>query len=151
MSPTTEYSGGCLCGTVRFAFIPPTLFSAHCHCRYCRRAHGAAFVTWAGVPEDRFRITRGEDRVTWFASSRQGQRGFCSQCGTTLFYRSSVCPGEVHVALACMDGKIDREPELHVFYDEHVDWVSVRDDLPKLSGDSELLENFKQVEPTSSN
>jgi len=68
-----------------------------------------------------------------------------------MFYRSSVCPGEIHVALACMDGKIDREPELHVFFDDHVDWFSFPDDLAKLDGDSELLANFKPVEPYPSN
>ena len=44
-----EFEGRCLCGEVRFAIGAPTLFFAHCHCRWCREAHGAAFVSWVGA------------------------------------------------------------------------------------------------------
>lgn len=45
---TTEARGRCACGRVRFVARFPSRFNAHCHCESCRRAHGAAFVTWAG-------------------------------------------------------------------------------------------------------
>jgi len=35
-----------------------------------------------------------------------------------------------------MDGSIDREPAVHVFYDTHVNWVELGDDLKKLGGAS---------------
>lgn len=146
MSDKNEFIGECQCGDVRFAAVPPTLFCAHCHCDFCRCAHGAAFVTWFGVPEDRFRFLAGEEKVKWFASSKQGRRGFCPRCGSTLFYKASLCPGEVHIALAHMRGPIDRRPELHVFFDARVDWFHYGDELPRLDRDSELLANFRQVE-----
>jgi hypothetical protein len=104
-------------------------------------------VTWVGVPENQFRILEGEDRLRWYTSSKQGRRGFCTHCGSTLFFQSSVCPGEVHIALPYVEGRIDREPELHVFFDSHVDWFAFPDDLPKLGSDSELLANYRDVEP----
>ena len=55
----SDFEGRCLCGGVRFAVAPPTLFFAHCHCRWCREAHGAAFVSWVGVAEERFRFLSG--------------------------------------------------------------------------------------------
>ena len=58
---TTRYEGACLCGQVRFAIVPPTKWCAHCHCTMCRRAHGAAFVTWIGVPEAQFDFLHGRD------------------------------------------------------------------------------------------
>lgn len=146
MSEGDDFKGECLCGAVRFAAAPPTLFCAHCHCRFCRRAHGAAFVTWFGVPEARFRFLEGEAQVKWYASSKQGRRGFCAKCGSTLFYTSSLSPGEVHIALANMTDNIDRKPELHVFFDAHVDWFAFSDDLPRLDTDHELLEKYKKVE-----
>ena len=146
MSDKAEFIGECQCGEVRFTANPPTLFCAHCHCDFCRRAHGAAFVTWFGVPEAQFRFLRGEDRVTWYASSKQGRRGFCARCGSTLFFTSSLAPGEIHIALANMNGEIDRRPELHVFFDARVDWFECSDGLPRIDSDSELLAPFKQVE-----
>ena len=41
-----------------------------------------------------------------------------------------------HIALAHLDGPIDRDPRVHVFYDTHVEWVTVGDDLKKLGGPS---------------
>jgi len=52
----------------------------------------------------------------------------------------------VHIALANIQGSIDRPPEAHVFFDAHVDWCSFTDDLPRLDKDNELLENYKKVE-----
>ena len=31
-------------------------------------------------------------------SSQQSRRGFCPTCGTTLFFASTLCPGEMHIA-----------------------------------------------------
>lgn len=146
MSKSAEFTGECLCRKVRFAANPPTLFCAHCHCDFCRRAHGAAFVTWFGVSDNQFRFLDGEGLVTWYPSSKQGRRGFCARCGSTLFYRSSLCPGEVHIALANMKGSIDRPPEMHVFFDKHVGWFEFSDDLPRLDTDNELLKSFQKVE-----
>ena len=147
MSDPETYTGSCLCGAVRFRLTPPTLFCAHCHCRYCRQAHGAAFVTWTGVPESRLDLEQGEELLTWFASSRQSRRCFCSRCGTTLFFTSTLAPGEVHIARACIEGEIDRVPQAHVFCDHQVDWISITDQLPRLDSSSEALVKYQQVEP----
>src|SRR3954469_13247309 len=96
-------TGSCLCGAVRLSAEPPVLFSAHCHCEWCRRAHGAAYVTWLGVEDAKLRIASGEDVLRWYRSSEKSERGFCSTCGTTLFFRSTLAPGEMHIALACID------------------------------------------------
>jgi hypothetical protein len=136
MTNPTTYSGGCLCGAVRFEVEVPTKWCAHCHCSLCRRAHGAAFVTWFGVENDRFRFLEGESDVGWYASTEEARRGFCRRCGSTLFFTSERWAGETHIALAHMDGPIDREPTAHVFYDTHVPWIQLGDDLKKLGGAS---------------
>ncbi len=145
MSDNSGFSGKCLCGAVTFEASPPIVSCAHCHCDYCRHAHGAAFVTWVGVQEDQFRIVDGEGLVTWYASSKQVRRGFCSKCGSSMFYQSTICPGEMHIALANVQGDIDRKPEVHVFFDSRVDWFSFNDDLMRLDTDSEALAQFKAV------
>ena len=139
------FDGQCLCGAVRFAITPPSLFCVHCHCRFCRAAHGAAFVTWVGAREERFAITTGEDAVRWYQSSPQSRRGFCSVCGTTMLYVSTLSPGEVHVARALIPGEIDRAPQAHVFFDHHPAWVDCRDDLPKIDSSNPKLAKYTSV------
>ncbi|HVS14806.1 MAG TPA: GFA family protein [Thermoanaerobaculia bacterium] len=125
------FSGGCSCGAVRFAAHAPSLWCAHCHCSMCRRAHGAAFVTWVGLAEERSRIDDRRGALRWHASSPGAERGFCSACGSPTFFRSQRWPGELHVPLAHFDTPIDRQPQLHVFWNTHAPWFPFQDDLPR--------------------
>lgn len=143
----SEFPGQCLCGTVRFVAQAPSLFCAHCHCRYCRQAHGAAFVTWVGFPQAGVRVVSGADALHWYHSSQQGRRGSCARCGAMMFYESTIVPGEMHVARACIPGAIDSQPALHVFFDQKVDWVTINDGLPTLTSDDPLLAGFKAIAP----
>ena len=124
-------TGSCFCGAVRFTATLPSKWVAHCHCSMCRRAHGAAFVTWAGFEEPRVAIEDPDARLKWYASSPPARRAFCSNCGSTLFFRSERWPGELHIVLANFDAPLDRAPQAHVFYDAHVDWFAPNDELPK--------------------
>ncbi len=142
-----EISGSCLCGAVRYSAPPPTLFCAHCHCDYCRRAHGAAFVTWFGLREESCRVASEDDMLRWYVSSQQSRRGFCGRCGTTLFFASELCPGEIHVALATATTPIDRQPELHCFHDQRVAWVRVDDGLPVYESGADALKRYRAVKP----
>jgi hypothetical protein len=124
-------SGDCLCGAVAFTGRLPSRWVAHCHCSRCRRAHGAAFVTWVGLDADGVAVRDPRSRLSWHRAEGGGERGFCSSCGSTLFFRSPSWPGELHVVLANFNDPVDKAPQAHVYYDTHVDWVRVADDLPK--------------------
>lgn len=130
--------GSCLCGAVRFELEPPSLFCVHCHCDWCRKAHGAAFVTWIGALAERFRLTE-DGTLRWYRSSEASERGFCATCGTTLFFRSSSAPGELHATRASIDGPVDREPDEHVFVESMVPWIRLGDDLRRVTRDQPAL------------
>lgn len=126
-------SGSCLCGSISFTARLPTQWVAHCHCTRCRRAHGAAFVTWAGMAAEQVTIEDSAATLRWYGSSGGAERGFCSRCGSPLFFRSPGWPGELHIARALFTDPLDREPQAHGYYDTHVEWVHLADDLPKKS------------------
>lgn len=123
--------GRCLCGAVAFSVELPTNWAAHCHCPNCQRAHGAAFATWVSVDAARITIQAPPGALRWFAPSTRAQRGFCSRCGSSLFFRSARWSEELHIALAAFSGPIDHKPFVHGYYDARVDWFEVNDDLPK--------------------
>lgn len=118
----TKIEGRCQCGALRVAAMPPSKWMAHCHCGQCRRAHGAGFVTWLGFDEARCEIDDTEQTLRWYASSPPAQRGFCVRCGSTMFFRSSRWPGELHLAAGILDDAPDRSPHAHVHWGNHVDW-----------------------------
>jgi hypothetical protein len=53
-----------------------------------------------------------------------------------MFFEGERWPDEVHIALAGMEGPIDRRPTAHVYYDSHVGWLDIGDDLRRLGGPS---------------
>lgn len=138
-------TGGCLCGALKLTTTGDWLFCAHCHCAWCRRAHGAAFVTWFGVPAERFTLDDPDAALRWYRSSPESERGFCGVCGTTLLFRSALAPGEVHVALACIDGEPQRLPAAHVFWEAHVPWVTLADGLPTCDRDHPALRKYQAI------
>ena len=125
--------GSCLCGQLRFTAALPTKWVAHCHCSMCRRAHGAAFVTWAGFQEPQVAISDPHGALRWYRSSAPAERGFCTRCGSTHFFRSERWPGELHIVVANIHEPLDRAPQAHVGWDTHVDWAAVDpgDGLPR--------------------
>ena len=76
--------GSCLCGRVAYEITGPLTHALNCHCIMCRKSHGAAFRSRATVQAKDFAWTRGENHITWYASSPGCYRGFCEACGTPL-------------------------------------------------------------------
>jgi len=145
MSDQQAITGGCLCGSVRYRVTGSVLWCSHCHCSYCRAAHGAALVTWFGIQEHDFMLESGKDSIRWYPSSQWSRRGFCPECGTSLFFQSRQSPGQMHVALATTDPGSGIRPTAHVFYDRHVDWLETCDELPRIDSGSETLAAYRQI------
>ena len=138
MAEARSVSGSCLCGGVRFSARLPSLFCAHCHCTMCRRAHGAGYVTWFAVSRNALSFVLGEELLVRFAASDHGTRTFCGRCGSTLFFETRHRPDRVDIVLANVDEPIDREPQIHVHWDDRAEWVAIGDDLPRLGGETGL-------------
>jgi hypothetical protein len=123
--------GSCLCSAVKFSAKLPPKWVAHCHCTRCQRAHGAAVVTWAGFEAAAVSIDDPAQSLRWHVAAAGGSRGFCGLCGSPMFFKSERWAGELHVARALFTTPLDREPQAHVYYNTHVDWLQLADQLPK--------------------
>src|SRR5690554_2359711 len=80
----SELQGKCLCGAVSLCIQHKNPAMSVCHCRICRRWTGGPFMT---LECHKTPVIEGMDHVRIYASSDWAERGFCSQCGTHLFYR----------------------------------------------------------------
>ncbi|RYZ37920.1 MAG: GFA family protein, partial [Myxococcaceae bacterium] len=78
------HRGSCLCGAVRFTVEGELPVPDACHCGKCRKHSGHYFVS-TDVPRSAVTI-EGADKVGWFQSSEKARRGFCSVCGSSLFW-----------------------------------------------------------------
>lgn len=80
----SEFSGGCLCGNIRFLAIGKPSFPHLCSCRMCQTWSGAPTVAWVEFPLEGFSWTGPGGDPSLFQSSQKTRRGFCSECGGTI-------------------------------------------------------------------
>lgn len=66
-----------------------------------------------------------------------------------MFFESTRWPGETHVARALFAGPLDKDPSAHVFYESHVPWLEVNDDLPKKSSSSGVVQTQASADSPS--
>lgn len=113
--------GSCLCGAVVFQADPPLRDVVACHCTQCRKMSGHYWAA-SSVPHDRFRLIRA-DGLAWYRSSSAAMRGFCRDCGASLFWQPE---GEARMSFAA--GALDRPTGLvtqcHLLPEEAGDYYS---------------------------
>jgi hypothetical protein len=132
MSDSEMLEGGCLCGAVRYRASGTPYHITHCHCTICRRAAGAAFVSWFSVPSASFSFVRGTPAR--FASSAVAVRQFCLGCGTQLTFQFNATPGEIDVTLCSLDDPDRLTPEDHIHTRSRLRCIVMADGLPQSSG-----------------
>ncbi len=125
-------TGGCLCQAVRYRISADAVDAGYCHCRLCQRSAGAPVVAWATFPRATFEYTRGAPGV--YASSEQGQREHCTECGTQLVFRHALEPETLDVTLASLDDRTTIQPQYHIWVASKVDWLQINDNLPQYPG-----------------
>ena len=126
-----EFTGGCLCGAVRYRLTGPLPGVIVCHCSQCRRQSGH-YCAYTTVPLDRFQSER-DTALTWYRSSDQAQRGFCRVCGSVLFWKPT---GEetISVSAGTLDGPTGLTVAEHIFCKFKGDYYEIGDGKPQKDG-----------------
>ena len=91
--------GSCLCGEIRYEIAGDLRNMTHCHCSMCRKAHGAAFATYAEVQSRELRFVQGAESISRYQSSDGAQRSFCVHCGSNLLFEPKETPNQVWLAV----------------------------------------------------
>ena len=80
--------GGCLCGAVRYTTTATPMRVTVCHCKFCQRATGSAYMVEPIFSHTAVEITSGTPSTYIHISEGSGKRVtiyFCVGCGTKLF------------------------------------------------------------------
>jgi hypothetical protein len=126
-----SYSGGCLCGHVRYEARGDGRHRSFCHCESCRRAIGAPMVPWATFALKNFSILQG--RLAEYRSSPSVTRGFCADCGTSLTYQHEERADEIDLTLTSLDQPGALTPLMHIWVEDKPSWVIIADGLPQFA------------------
>lgn len=125
--------GSCLCGAVRYRVNGALRPVIACHCQQCRKSSGHHVAATSAL-RDAVEI---EGEVTWYASSDTAHRGFCSTCGSNLFWDG---PGS---HLSIFAGTLDGDPGVrlagHIFCADKGAYYEIADGLPQAAQDDPEL------------
>lgn len=126
----TALAGRCLCGAVEVSVGTRPAQVEVCHCGMCRRWGGGPLLAVDAGSDVRL---AGEEHVGVFESSAWAERGFCSRCGTHLFYRFKAAG--TYALPAGLFGALDGVSLCEeIFIDEKPAWYDFANDAPKLTG-----------------
>lgn len=123
--------GSCLCASVRYEVRGSLGRVSHCHCSKCRKAHGAAFGTYARVKTSDFVLISGEHDIGSYRSSPGMLRTFCRSCGSTLQFITEARPDSFALALGTLDDDPAVRPSHHIFVASKAPWFDITDGLPQ--------------------
>ncbi|WP_224702849.1 GFA family protein [Devosia aquimaris] len=122
------HKGSCLCGAVHFTVAGDLPEGSACHCSKCRK-HTGHYEAGVDLPRSAVTIT-GEEAITWYFSSEKVRRGFCSVCGSSLFF-DPVHLDWIGLMLGSFDTPTQTRIGLHIFVADKGDYYEITDGSPQ--------------------
>ncbi|MCX8954200.1 GFA family protein [Ruegeria sp. NA] len=122
------HKGSCLCGSVAFTIdgdlSPPSV----CHCGQCRRQSGHV---WASTSTHKDNLSfSASDTLSWYCASDIARRGFCSKCGSFLFWQHNQ-EDTISISMGALDAPTGLSLSKHIFVADKGDYYDITDDLPQ--------------------
>jgi len=139
-----KISGRCLCGAVTFEAKATSHDVQVCHCGMCRRWTGGPlmYLDVEGVP-----TIEGRELIGIYRSSETGERGFCTRCGSVLFWKVA---GEERYTFTA--GSLDTVSGLvlarEIFVEDKPAFYDFANETEKLRGSDAMLAYTGSGEPT---
>lgn len=123
--------GSCLCGGVQYEIHGGLRDVLNCHCSMCRKLHASAFRTRATINAADWKNLKGDSLIKFYESSPGEHKGFCSNCGSSLYTKFESKPEIYGFPLGTLDTDPGVRAERHVFVGSKAPWHDITDDLPQ--------------------
>jgi hypothetical protein len=123
--------GSCLCQSIRFEIEGDPKAVVHCHCQFCRKAHGALYTTLLFMPFSCLKVTEGAQHFARYHLPRlKADRCFCAKCGTRL-YNHAPSRELISVVVATLDGGEALRPLAHINTESKSSMLQIGDGVPQ--------------------
>ena len=124
-------TGRCLCGAVRYEVRGPLRDVSSCHCEQCRRTSGHFVAATAARLGDFVLVENGG--LEWYQSSAEARRGFCRECGSSLFWKHAARE-EISIMAGTLDQPTGLATKTHIFADQVADYHAVPAGMATITG-----------------
>ncbi len=124
-------SGGCLCGGVRYHVNGTFREAVNCHCGQCQRTHGN-YAVYTATETDKLVLTEKRS-LKWYQSSDRAQRGFCMECGASIFWQP-LNEEYICVAAGTLDLPTGLQVAKNIFVSDAGDYYKIDNELENFPG-----------------
>jgi hypothetical protein len=131
-----SFDGGCTCRAVRYRMRGAPMFVHCCHCRWCQRETGSAFVLNAMIEADRVTLLTGEPEVVLTPTlSGKGQKiARCPVCRVALWSNYAGAGDAIRfVRIGTLDEPDRWPPDVHIYTESKQPWVVLPPDTPSFA------------------
>jgi hypothetical protein len=130
----TKFTGGCICGAIRYECDSEPIAMLKCHCRDCQHTSGSAYIPVVYVPANAFRFTKGTPRYYETESIAGGtnKRSFCGECGSRLTGAESA--HGIGIAAGSLDEPNLFQPRMEIHAGDAQQWDQLDRTLPVFEG-----------------
>ena len=126
------FTGGCLCGAIRYRIDAPLNSVSACHCTHCRRISGAGSSHNALVPTSAVTFTAGKTKV-YKDTADSGNalfRNFCGDCGSSLFSQREKTPETTVLKVGTLDDASGLSLAMNIWTDSALPWMHIDPAVP---------------------
>ena len=119
-----RYTGGCLCGALRYDAHGEAGVAGYCFCADCRKASGSGFVPFINFPAKAVRFTgQGRQFVSPAYSGGEAVRNFCPVCAGLVFGGIIGESDSFTIYAGSLDDPSLFEPSIAIFNKSRPNWV----------------------------
>ncbi|HEX4533791.1 MAG TPA: GFA family protein [Rhizomicrobium sp.] len=80
------FTGGCLCGALRYEANATPTFMGYCCCDDCQKASGSGFIPFVGFPPGALHVTGAHTMYQMHhKDGRTSERFSCAKCASLVF------------------------------------------------------------------
>jgi hypothetical protein len=125
-----QYTGGCLCGALRWQATADPLYTGHCYCADCRKASGSGFVPFMAFAAAAMTIS-GKTLTHRLAlgDGRTATRNACAVCGGLVFGGDLGESTEFNIYAGSLDDAALFQPKIAIFTRDRAAWALIPADL----------------------
>jgi hypothetical protein len=136
MTEELNFEGKCMCGAIKFSATAKKPRVVACHCDMCRRWSAGPFMA-VNCQTVAF---ESQENIGRIRSSDWAERGFCTKCGSNLFYHI-VESSDYQIAAGLLDDQSKLRMSLQVFTDSKPEFYEFANETKMMTG-AEVIAMF---------
>ena len=124
---------GCLCGGIKIKVKGKLRHIINCHCSQCMKTHGN-YAAYTACPENNITFIK-KRTLKWYNSSKIAKRGFCSNCGASMFYKL-FNSNNISIAAGMLNNPTKLKTHFNIFTKKKLDFYKLDLKIPKFEKNS---------------